>query len=74
MVATWQKACPNIASWNIAAVNVAKEAIDRGIATLLVPLDELSDGIVLIISILFYADVKEAPIRAPKDQVSSTKY
>ncbi|MBM3127989.1 MAG: BREX system Lon protease-like protein BrxL [Chloroflexi bacterium] len=55
------------------AVSVAEHAIEKGATTLLIPisarrqLNELSDEMAMKISILFYADVKEALIKALGD-------
>ncbi len=55
------------------AVNVAELAIEKGATTLLIPisarrqLNELSDDMAVKISILFYADVREALIKALGD-------
>lgn len=55
------------------AVSVAEHAIEKGATTLLIPisarrqLNELSDEIAMKISILYYADVKEALIKALGD-------
>jgi ATP-dependent Lon protease len=55
------------------AVNVAELAVEKGATTLLIPisarrqLNELSDEMATKISILFYADAKEALIKALGD-------
>ena len=55
------------------AVNVAELAIEKGATTLLIPisarrqLNELSDDMAMKISILFYADSKEALLKALSD-------
>ena len=55
------------------AVNVAELAVEKGATTLLIPisarrqLNELSDEMATKISILFYADVREALIKALGD-------
>ena len=55
------------------AVNVAELAIEKGAATLLIPisarrqLNELSDDMAVKISILYYADAREALIKALGD-------
>lgn len=55
------------------AVNVAEIAIEKGATTLLIPisarrqLNELSDEMAVKISILFYADVREALLKALGD-------
>jgi ATP-dependent Lon protease len=55
------------------AVNVAELAIEKGATTLLIPisarrqLNELSDDMAMKISILFYADPREALIKALGD-------
>jgi len=55
------------------AVNVAEIAIEKGATTLLIPisarrqLNELSDDMAVKISILFYADAREALIKALGD-------
>src|SRR5437588_3100475 len=55
------------------AVNVAEIAIEKGATTLLIPisarrqLNELSDDMAVKISILFYADVREALMKALGD-------
>jgi ATP-dependent Lon protease len=55
------------------AVSVAEHAIEKGATTLLIPisarrqLNELSDEMAMKISILYYADVKEALIKALGD-------
>lgn len=55
------------------AVNVAELAIEKGAATLLIPisarrqLNELSDEMAVKMSILFYADAREALIKALGD-------
>jgi ATP-dependent Lon protease len=55
------------------AVNVAELAVEKGATTLLIPisarrqLNELSDEMATKISILFYADAKEAIIKALGD-------
>ncbi len=55
------------------AVNVAELAIEKGATTLLIPisarrqLNELSDEMAVRISILFYADAREALIKALSD-------
>jgi len=55
------------------AVNVAEVAIEKGAATMLIPisarwqLNELSDELAIKVSVLFYADVKEALIKALED-------
>jgi ATP-dependent Lon protease len=55
------------------AVNVAELAAGRGVTTLLIPisvrrqLNELSDEMATKISILYYADAREALIKALGD-------
>jgi len=55
------------------AVNVAELAIEKGATTLLIPisarrqLNELSDEMAVKISILFYADTREALIKVLSD-------
>jgi ATP-dependent Lon protease len=55
------------------AVNVAELAVEKGATTLLIPisarkqLNELSDEMATKISILFYADAREALIKALGD-------
>jgi len=55
------------------AVSVAEMAVERGAAMLLIPisarrqLNELSDEMAMRLSILFYADVREALIKALGD-------
>lgn len=55
------------------AVNVAEHAIEKGATTLLIPitarrqLNDLSDDMAVKISILYYADVREALIKALGD-------
>ncbi len=55
------------------AVTVAEVAIGKGASTLLIPisarrqLNELSDAMAMKISVLFYADVNEALIKALGD-------
>jgi ATP-dependent Lon protease len=55
------------------AVNVAELAIEKGASTLLIPisarrqLNDLSDEMAMKISILFYADGREALIKALGD-------
>jgi ATP-dependent Lon protease len=55
------------------AVNIAELAVEKGATTLLIPisarrqLNELSDEMAMKISILFYADAREAFIKALGD-------
>jgi ATP-dependent Lon protease len=55
------------------AVNVAELAVEKGATTLLIPisarrqLNELSDEMATKISILYYADAREALIKALGD-------
>ncbi len=55
------------------AVNVAELAVEKGATTLLIPisarrqLNELSDEMAMKISILFYADAREALLKALGD-------
>lgn len=55
------------------AVSIAELAVEKGATTLLIPisarkqLNELSDEMVMKLSILYYADVKEALIKALGD-------
>jgi ATP-dependent Lon protease len=55
------------------AVNVAELAVEKGATTLLIPisarrqLNELSDDMATKMSILFYADAREALIKALGD-------
>ena len=55
------------------AVNVAELAIEKGATTLLIPIsarrqfNELSDDMAVKMSILFYADAREALIKALGD-------
>ena len=55
------------------AANVAELAVEKGATTLLIPisarrqLNELSDEMAIKISILFYADAREALIKALGD-------
>ncbi|MFL5629516.1 MAG: hypothetical protein ACJ788_28410 [Ktedonobacteraceae bacterium] len=64
---------PESTNYRYNAVNVAELAIEKGATTLLIPisarrqLNELSDDMAVKISILFYADAREALIKALGD-------